>query len=77
MIIGRGRVFMKGSRRRFSREFKIEAVRQVLENERPVAQVGLRSVLDHHDSTTPQPSPLHNRIEARMTLHQIEEASHA
>ena len=30
---------MKGSRRRFSREFKIEAVRQVLENERPVAQV--------------------------------------
>ena len=30
---------MKGSRRRFSREFKVEAVRQVLENGRPVAQV--------------------------------------
>jgi len=30
---------MKGSRRRFSREFKIEAVRQVVETDRPVAQV--------------------------------------
>ena len=30
---------MKGSRRRFSREFKVEAVRQVLENGRPLAQV--------------------------------------
>ena len=29
---------MKGSRRRFSREFKVEAVRQVLENGRPLAQ---------------------------------------
>ena len=30
---------MKGSRRRFSREFKVEAVRQVLESGRPLAQV--------------------------------------
>ncbi len=30
---------MEGSRRRFSREFKVEAVRQVLENGRPLAQV--------------------------------------
>lgn len=30
---------MKRSRRRFSREFKVEAVRQVLEHGRPLAQV--------------------------------------
>ena len=36
---------MKGSRRRFSREFKIEAVRQVVETERPVSQVASGLVL--------------------------------
>ncbi len=30
---------MKGSRRQFSREFKVEAVRQVLEHGRPLAQM--------------------------------------
>ena len=30
---------MKGSRQRFSREFKVEAVRRMLENGRPLAQV--------------------------------------
>ncbi len=30
---------MTGSRRRFSREFKVEAVRQVVDGERPLAEV--------------------------------------